>query len=295
MGRDEDAQSDPLTVVQRSAGIDWCTRILDEGAAIREGEALALRLMQESHERKEEPRRWSWMGFNGWMIPSLRVGWSRTSMCLQTSGEPAASIYPLLRRLPGRTTRLDVQTTVRLSRSERAFGTRFLRRVATTHRPPPQSSPIVQRTKGTDGLWLGRVGRRTGERFVRVYDKGVESGKADAGILWRVELEAKKGLAEELCRKVPEGEDAAEWCLSTCRAQLRSAGFCWPSVVSCGSGERVSAPAQPPAPAHTLIAWWRHSVAPTVPRVLEVYDVAAVLEALGLSEVAQPKEVSGDP
>lgn len=271
-----------LSVVQLEAGVDWLTLMCDGDEEKSRAFAVVERCWEEDAAQGEKPRPWRWQGYQGWLTPSIRAGSMGGRLCVQTSGSQANTLWTRLASSGGRPTRLDVQTTVQLSSSEDAFGMRFLRRARTTHRRPPNSCPKISVAKDTDGLWLGTVGRRTAPRFVRVYDKGVETKTAPPGILWRVELEAKQQLAEALWTGIRQAKDSARFCLEQCRAHLTSAGCSWPSIVESDRRAPVRGPKPPPPTAASLLAWYKSGVAPTIPKVLAVYGMKAVLDALGL-------------
>lgn len=132
------------------------------------------------------------------------------------------------------------------------------------------------------------MGRRIDPRYLRVYDKGVETGTQPPGVLWRHELEAKGGLAEVLWNDLPAAPDLTTWCYATVEAQWKSSGCCWPLPASREPRPALKAPEKPPAAAVTLAAWLATSVAPTLPRVLAVYSPDELVRMLGLVGILQP-------
>lgn len=123
---------------------------------------------------------------------------------------------------------------------------------------------------------------------MRVYDKGIEQGTHPAGILWRVELEAKRDLAPKLWNRLKVEPDAPQLCYASCAHAWKQSGLRWRLPRSSKGFALPSPDARAPAPAHALAAWLRTSVAPTIPRVLAVYTVAELLDMLGLTSLATP-------
>lgn len=122
-----------------------------------------------------------------------------------------------------------------------------------------------------------------------MYDKGVEADTHKPGILWRVELEAKRDLAPKLWNRLRVETDAPQLCYASCAHAWKQSGLRWPLPRSSKGYAMPAAERREPAPAHALAAWLRTSVAPTIPRVLAAYTVTELLEMLGLTSHATPR------
>lgn len=127
------------------------------------------------------------------------------------------------------------------------------------------------------------MGERTDPSYWRVYDKGVESGAAPAGHLWRIELEAKRGLAPKIAEEACRSRDVPSWCEQRLRSSWKSAGYSWPLPERGALLPPVKPDAAPPPDALRLLLWYQQSVAPTIPKVLTVFTVSELLDALGLA------------
>lgn len=278
-------QSPETAEPQREAGIDWITVVAAGGKQARKLEQLAYDVRHAKVDACAPEKPFRLMQYEGVQWPGVRVGRWGAKCLVQLSGWVADESWTLLPSYSGRVTRLDVQTTTLLSRSQPAFGMRFLRRAATTRHHPQRLPPKIGKQRDNRGLFLGTVGKRTAPRYLRVYDKGIESNTDPAGLRWRVEVEAKATLAEELWKDLQKAKDVRQWCLDTCAEQWRLSGCCWPLGSSSRTGEPIRGPRPPASDAETLALWMRASVAPVVKRLLRVYSPAEVGRMIGLIAV----------
>lgn len=275
-------------------GIDWITFLTDtrsEGDAIEE---IANEWKEIDLGVGSKLKGFSWQGYRGWATASVRRGWMGHRSALLSSGAAAAFISTRLRSFSGRCTRLDVQATCSFSKTQLHFGRRAISLSTRSRQLPPSSRPRRGFSSDNRGCRIGTVGKRTGERYLRAYDKGVEAKALPPGYRWRLELEAKHDLAEGLWSDFRKATDVEGWCYARLEEQWRQSGCSWPLASSGSQLAPLARPEREPAPAHALLAWMRTSVAPTIPRVLTTYDVTEVLSALGLSDVAMARHRSDE-
>lgn len=277
-------------IVSVRAGVDWVTVIADgrEKTDALVAAVVPLGRLERAAGAPVKPFRF--MGYEGQQCGAVRLGFKGADAVAQLSGELCNDSWTSLVSCGGRTTRLDLQTTVRLSASLPEFGRRLLKASTTSTRRRPQYRPRIAYSSDTSGLAIGTVGRRTNAAYARVYDKGIEQKSAPLGTLWRVELEAKQHLAGSLWQMIQTAEDVPAWCYGICESQWKSWGLRWRLPASSDLPAIPRAPGKRVAPAHTLAAWLRSSVSPTLPRVLTMYTVAELLEMLGIDHLARPRE-----
>lgn len=263
----------------------WCK-------ATEAGLDVARDIQDDDRRKGSAFKKWFFQGWRGFASDSIRWGTTGESLIWESSGETTSSTLTRMPLLPGSAKRIDLALTLSLSSSRPQFGTQCLERTTPMTKAPLRNQTRAGQWSATDGSFCGTVGKRTAPKYHRLYDKGVESETAPPGIKWRLELEAKQGLARELWRKHSSALMEPQFCASYCVQSWRSSGFSWPLAEFTSDIELVEVPAPKPSPPVTLAAWLRRSVAPTLPRVLTAYSVAELLELLGLSDVAQPKETS---
>lgn len=280
--------------VQRiTAGVDWLTFIAD-GRSNSEQLVEALRpVARDLVARGEKRQPFRFMKWKGEKVGALRFGtWQGTAVA-QLSGGLCDSTWTRLVSLPGRATRIDLQTTLTLSESRTEFARSLLRPAAKTRQRRQGGPRRTSYSSSTSGLRIGTVGRRIDRSYLRVYDKGVEAETHKPGILWRVELEAKRDLAPKLWDRLKKETDVPQMCYGSCAHAWKQSDLRWPlpKPGACYALPPEEKSEEPPA--HRLAAWLRTSVAPTIPRVLTVFSVADVLDMLGMSHLANPSSDGG--
>lgn len=275
-------------------GIDWLTFITDDRKSTDSLVSVLTPLAREQAARGEKKRPFRFMGWKGESLGGVRLGIRGDTAVAQLSGELCNDSWTLLRSSPGRVTRLDLQATLKLSTSRTDFARRLLRHSARTRQLPPERRTPTSYSSATSGLRIGTAGLRTRRSYLRVYDKGAEAETHKPGILWRVELEAKRDLAPQLWNRIKSAPDVPQLCYDSCAQSWKQAGLRWPLPKSTKGYAMPPKQKKEPPPAHALGAWLRTSVAPTIPRVLAVYSVADVLDMLGMSHLAIPAPNGGD-
>lgn len=276
--------------LSRTAGIDWWRGIMDGHGPAREARDRAREIVEEDRARGEAVREWRFNGFEGERSARVRWGMRGGSCLTETSGAWAHDTSHRL-ALPGcRVTRLDLQATVRLSSTQPDFGMQCLGLVGTRRSRLPVSPRRRGLSMDSHGYWCGSVGARDQAEYIRVYDKGTESRTAPLGVLWRVEVEAKRTLGGELWETYLGQPDGTRWLYATCISRLRSAGCSWPLTESLQRVAHVDAPKRPPPTAGALALWLHRTCRPVVQRLLLVFTVREVLDYLGLTDVAVPRD-----
>lgn len=271
-----------------TGGLDWIRVKLDWTKDARPAIHEALTLQDEDRARASNTSRWSFQGYRGWQTDSLRWGQRGGEVLWESSGATAASILARMGKFGGSALRIDLQTTFKLSSGQPQWGTLLIGSPTTTKGPGHTTRTPRGWSLATNGLWLGTAGKRTSPRYIRVYDKGVESKSAPQGTVWRVEVEAKYRHARKLWATYSETLNQPEFCAQYCVQSLTRSGCSWPfgplssTPVDVGIGRKEST-----TPGR-LAMWMAQSVAPTIPRLLTVFTVAEVLEILKLSDVAAP-------
>lgn len=247
----------------------------------------AIRYVQgEDASRAGKLRPWTFQGWKGVASPSVRWGVRDLSLIWESSGEITPFTMTRLQPFIGSGKRLDLQTTWTFSSGLPSFGAWCLKSSTRTTKRQRPNGTLVGRWKRTDGAFVGQVGKRTHPEYFRVYDKGVESNSAPIGHKWRLELETKGTLAEDLCR-LPVGQlTDPQFCARYLTSSWARAGFSLPLTNFAERIDVLSVRRRPPSPAGALLMWTSTTVRPAVERLLTVFTVEDVLSALGLSDVA---------
>lgn len=272
------------------AGIDWVTYIGRSDAACAAVIKLAHALAEERTSPVDKRSHFKLMGYQGWRHGAIRLGLRARSAMVQLSGETASECWDRLVPCGGLPTRLDVQVTSQPSTPQPRFGQRFLRRTTPTTQESRSNLTRCGLWKDSTGAYLGTVGHRTKDRFLRVYDKGVELGTHPPGALWRTELEAKGRRAVALWTQLQRAEDVRQWCFDSLAASWKRSGFSWGLEGHSRNYELPSLGAKPIPDEERLIKWLQTSVQPAVQRLLAKYSPEQVTAFIGLTSESETSD-----
>lgn len=264
------------------SGIDWVTYIGRSDSAAAAVIKVANELAEERGSPVDKRSQFNVCGYQGWKQGAVRLGHRGRSALVQLSGETASECWTRLVPCGGQPTRLDVQTTAQPSTPQPRFGQRFLRPLTAQTRGSPLLRTQSGLWKDSTGSFLGTVGRRTNDRYLRVYDKGIELGTHPPGALWRTELEAKGRRAAVLWKQLQESSNVRQWCFDSLAASWKRSGYSWGLEGHSGSYELPTLGAEPVPDAERLIKWLQTSVRPAVGRLLKGYSREQVTAFIGL-------------
>jgi hypothetical protein len=274
----------------RTAGVDWCRLIFDDFDDAQLARQHCQQLQELDVQTGSKVRRWRFQNYEGWQTDTVRWGALGPRILCETSGTVAPYTWDRLPRSGGRCTRLDLQQTLTLSEARPDFGMQFLQLGETIRRRPPQYHPKRGVKLETTGYWCGTVAPRTRPKHGRVYDKGIEQKSHDEGHVWRVEVELKYDLSQVIWLNLQQVPDVTTRSAALCRSLWESWGCYWPEPPATDGGDVPKPPARPAPTVEALGKWVTRTVAPTIPRLLTRYSVDTVLEMLGLTEYAVPRD-----
>lgn len=261
-------------------GIDWLT-FRPEGRA--EGE-IAWKVwsdwveLESSGTVKERLKKRSTM--RSMSCSGMAVMYSRTGPCsLSISGE-ALSMVPQWYELSLlRAARMDIQATVSLSESLPTLAARLYDWWGSENSVKTlRMKRVLMQSPEGQTVYLGR---RQSPRFLRVYDKGGQSGLASLGRCWRVELELKSKAARPAWEAWNAIEDRAGWCYSQVVAYLRTVNVQLATGVDPDVGMVRMEPSRESV--GSTLEWLEKTVRPAVVRLNRDGHVKDVFRALGLT------------
>ena len=286
MAQDEWASVRDSLTAEWEAGVDWVTYIARTPSASAELIRLACAIRDEAVDPAEKKRKFNLGGYAGWSQGSVSLGLRGHAAMVQLSGKTADGHWTRLAPLSGAPTRLDVQTTLLLPTAQETWYKRPLR-LSTRRTTRPRSSPLLRGWRtDTRGRAHGTAGDRTEPRYLRVYDKGTESGAYPRGRLWRLELEAKGTLAPRLWDDLAESSSVSQWCYNTVCEQWKLSGLHWPLGESTRGSYGITAPRREPSASDRLAEWMVVSVRPAVARLLTTHSKAEIRRLLDLDDDA---------
>ena len=270
-----------IPATHESSGVDWLTLTFPSADLDDQATKLRTELLEERADLGDEVKTWKGLGYQGIQVTGFRMGVRADGALIQVSGEVARSTAKRWQTTSGRATRLDLQTTLRLQSSIPSFGSCVLPYTSTTprRRGPPQKRSV---TRDSAGSFMASVGSRSSPRYLRVYDKGVESGAEQPGILWRAELELKGDLCRTVYEQASRLEQEQSYYSSLLLSSLRQAGGQWPIESETISELPTQRSAPPSSDADRALAYLRKYCRKMAIRANEQYSSATIMEALGI-------------
>lgn len=176
------------------AGVDYLTCSARDVAPSRQFYALADQWWSEHPEEGEVDATAFFRGYRGRQTSSLFVGTRSDGTLLRASGRAAGDlgIYPT--RIAANVSRLDIQATVRTPARTRDLAGDAYRNARTRLLRGGRAHSLthIETNQGGSTLYLGK---RSSDKYARLYDKGVESKSAPPRTLWRYEVELKRDVA----------------------------------------------------------------------------------------------------
>lgn len=223
--------------------------------------------------------------FNGWRWPHAFVGWNETHVLATVSSAPAmlAASGPFADH-GWKCSRLDVQAT---SSMDVLLPEGWSREVRAAHLEGcDRRAGVAPQCVIYDGGRLGEtvyIGAPSSDKRLVIYDKGAESKSSIREVL-RIEMRYRRGVAAqslEVLRTYPvayQPSICAQWCSAGAGHMPGVREWAWNEALE------VTAPkvTQDATTDETRLAWLQNQVAPTVQRLLTVYDRHAILAILGL-------------
>lgn len=150
----------------------------------------------KAQEQAVFPKAFSNHGYSGWRVPRCSYAKNSAEKVLFTLFGGAAQDWALalFKLVDLNVNRLDLAVTIQLERP------RNLAKLGYAEKLGPRSTGTLLNTKRTiflndDGGATLYLGKRGGERFARLYDKGVQSKTHAQGELWRFEVEFRRAVA----------------------------------------------------------------------------------------------------
>lgn len=273
------------TMIACGAGVDWVTATYDRGTEVH-GYTLAqcltlIRKLAQGNGSGYKMKSFGTNGYSGMQIAG--AAWARRddSAMMKLSGYSAG----LFQQLPdidnARCTRLDVRLDCKWPKSAKpalahwAYNTS--REYKRTHAGRPWKQSIIV---GDDGNTC-YLGSRQSAMLIRVYDKEAESGKPEYEGTWRIEIEFKEELANELFHRLRGARDVDAAASELVATHAERRGLYLP----CARHDRwlpERFPNQGVTDNFQSLEWLRWQVAPTVRRLLREGLRDDIIRALGL-------------
>lgn len=259
-------------------GVDWITVTGKDGEQSELLQATAETIGREVMGEGTPLRPWAWWGYSGFAGGGLEWGRRWDGVMVRLHGSTAQRWWSWV-YWPGRSvTRLDVQTTVDLGRVDHDWGSIQMGR-ALSARPRQGRPAAVDGILNQGKLRTLFLGKRSSDRYARLYDKGHESGLYPPGRFWRYEVEFKRLLAERAADRLWGEEDPGSRAVGMVDAEFRSRGV--PLPVAADSHPRICGRRDMPTQESRLL-YLRTTVRPMIRKLMDAGLAAEVYRALEL-------------
>jgi hypothetical protein len=180
-------------------------------------------------------------------------------------------------------TRLDLQVTMQLDKPDVGMSSRMYEEICA--KKSVGQSPVGRRrvshvrSETGDTLYIGA--RKTGRKFYRFYDKGYDVG-AKRGVLWRVEIQYGRDLAQEALARYISIKESAEAIISLVGAEFYDA--CGYDITDGGGleAELISCDEKPASSVQKKLEWLETCVRPTIAYLIAQDCEDETREAVGL-------------
>lgn len=269
-----------------SAGIDWVTCTAKKGTPAANLESVAM--LEVAHQRLSgvSPSPQVWQGFHGWRLDGLFFGNREHDVLLCLSGNLSNSLGPLAIAASSNVSRIDFAVTIcsngeQLTLAHDAFDY-YKSRPKQNGRP--RGFDLMLNSTGGETFYLNK---RIGDHFGRIYDKGVESKLAPAGLVWRYEVEFKRRVAKLQSAELPPLEQLPTYISDLVHRwwTIRDVRPPWAFPLAETTLDSVAA-----ARTADVLTWYDKSLSVSIARSIKLFGLKQVLEALHLHKLVQPRE-----
>lgn len=189
---------EPLLDEVLEVGIDYITATSHQRDSASPLLAFGHWLVSEEVSGGCKNRTFRASGYRGQQSGRAAFGLSRQGVIVKASAEVARDNWPQLYQFSDNVTRLDVQVTSRPMRGVTATLQAHHKeaRCAARRRGRTATFKCFYGPSGPESLTLGR---RCSDRYGRVYDKGLESGRQEYSGAVRYEVELHREVAKTTC------------------------------------------------------------------------------------------------
>ena len=211
---------------------------------------------------------------------------------LRLSSHVASQRWHEVVQVADNVSRLDLQVTVRFTPHQPNLAEHVERRMKQFKRVKGTRLEIELRRNDVKGKTL-YTGSRKSDLFSRLYDKGSESRLPELFGCWRMESQYQNERALVYAKSLLSVESAAEHIYALVAAYYRDRGA---GIINTSPTTVLALKALSRRPYHDTssskrLAWLRNQVRPGIQKELELGNLNAVLEALGLGHLFGPSVV----
>jgi len=262
-------------------GIDYLTCTFIEKREKLQATMKAERLLRSEVSAGAFCKPWRFSGYEGFQAGGVCTGIRPDGVIVRLSGEVAQVHWRKFERLASNCSRIDAQVTVLAEPHCDALIRKHysqLRQTWSKFKRWPEPKLILS-PKGAQTLYSGS---RSSEVFMRIYDKGIESGEARFRNHLRYEIEFKGNRARARSSHLAASQRSAPPIIGHCQSMLETRGcrLGWN-----GNAERLYRRHAAPKDVDRCLRWLAAGVRGPIHRLIERGMLEEVSRALELSIV----------
>lgn len=271
-----------------SAGVDWLTATArggKEGRAFRE---LQNALRDDERAAGGDVKPATLRDYIGYRGEGWFVGRRPSDSLTIISGARCAALYEKFARTATNVSRLDLQVTVWTHGEQPTLAREayhYLRSLP-PQRGRPRNLTLIQSHPKGETL---NVNRRTSDAYGRLYDWSAAHTQGEARTLWRYEVEFKRHYAAAQARAALGASCLRTYTSHTVHSWFKVRGLppTWNTEELPESQELAALKI-----GRDELGWFKSSLRITLTKAINRHGLPAVLEALGLSDLVEPRRRS---
>jgi DNA relaxase NicK len=250
-----------------SCGVDWITATTRDESWQQPLLLIGQGSIEDEIAAGHKPRPLAWLGYRGWAAGGVAYGIGAQGAILRLSGAAAAEKWHYAVQHAHNVSRLDVQCTCEFTEAAPQLH-QALYNVVLAQPRVAAGLAAASCTEWSGGGGMVTYGRRVSDVYIRIYDKGVESGQDGPGKLWRWEVELKGSRALAAARGLHRASD--QW--TACASLVHK--ICCDRGVPVGWDSRTEVVPRisrlGPADDERTLKWVRDQVAPALTRLYDL-------------------------
>lgn len=260
------------------AAVDWLTATSKSPigrAEIAKLGKVAAALEERAGSKQEQ---WFWQSYVGTHCGAVTFGERTDGAILRISGALASMYWNRALQFTSGVSRLDLAITVffaEMPNNLAVEGYRAVQRLNAETGKDANAMVIIS----TDGGQTLTLGKRSSEKYARLYNKEVESKEEHYKGTWRYEVEYKGKQAVQVARRLEKARDPAADIQSLVHTHFADRGVL-PLFPYTDGLHRVAVP-RSRSNNEKAIAWLASSVAPCIARLREAGLEDELRKALG--------------
>lgn len=279
-----DHRSRSVSWFEQSVGIDWLTVTTSDPQKGRRLAALGLHLFRQELRAGGLKKPWGMAGFNGYCAGSVQLGEREGECIVRVGSDVARDNWRNLWEFSDSCSRVDFQVTLKYEAAASRIIHNHYRQLKRHNRKLPGQG-AVSLYSSSDGSCTIYLGKRSSNRFGRIYDKGAESKLDHWANCVRYEVEFKGKVANLEAGLVYRAENAESYIRARVRQFVTDRGCSFPFA------SPILASSRWPERRREIpdrLTWLHECVRPTVELLSKSGWGPAVLVALGLVKRSGP-------